>query len=63
MCRWGNSRRTHAAIGLDTVAGGWRIVKTMGVRLTKLCPMRGSCAEIAGAAMLAAANWLVLPHG
>ncbi len=39
----------HAAIGLGTLTGGWRIVKTMGTRLTKLKPMGGFCAETAGA--------------
>jgi PiT family inorganic phosphate transporter len=42
----------HAALGLGTLAGGWRIVKTMGMRLTKLRPIGGFCAETAGAAML-----------
>ena len=42
----------HAAIGLGTMAGGWRIVKTMGMRLTKLRPVNGFCAETAGAVML-----------
>jgi len=42
----------HAAIGLGTFAGGWRIVKTMGMRLTKLRPVGGFCAEAAGAIML-----------
>jgi PiT family inorganic phosphate transporter len=42
----------HAAIGLGTFAGGWRIVKTMGMRLTKLRPVDGCCAETAGAIML-----------
>jgi len=42
----------HAAIGLGTLAGGWRIVKTMGMRLTKLRPVGGFCAEAAGAIML-----------
>src|SRR6202007_3245659 len=42
----------HAAIGLGTMAGGWRIVKTMGMRLTKLRPVGGFCAETAGAMML-----------
>lgn len=42
----------HAAIGLGTLAGGWRIVKTMGMRLTKLRPVGGFCAETAGALML-----------
>jgi PiT family inorganic phosphate transporter len=42
----------HAAIGLGTMAGGWRIVRTMGMRLTKLRPVGGFCAETAGAVML-----------
>ena len=42
----------HAALGLGTLAGGWRIVKTMGMRLTKLRPIGGFCAETAGAFML-----------
>ncbi len=41
----------HAAIALGTLAGGWRIVKTMGMRLTKLRPPSGFCAE-AGAALI-----------
>jgi len=39
----------HAAIGLGTLAGGWRIVKTMGMRITKLRPVGGFCAETAAA--------------
>jgi len=42
----------HAAIGFGTWAGGWRIVKTMGMRITKLRPVGGFCAETAGAMML-----------
>jgi PiT family inorganic phosphate transporter len=42
----------HAALGLGTMAGGWRIVKTMGMRITKLRPVGGFCAETAGAIML-----------
>ncbi len=42
----------HAAISLGTLAGGWRIVKTMGMRLTKLKPVGGFCAETAGAVTL-----------
>src|SRR5262249_55457269 len=38
----------HAAIGLGTMAGGWRIVKTMGMRITKLRPIGGVCAGAAG---------------
>jgi PiT family inorganic phosphate transporter len=40
----------HAAIALGTLAGGWRIVRTMGMRLTKLRPVSGFCAE-GGAAL------------
>ena len=42
----------HAALALGTVAGGWRIVKTMGMRITKLRPVGGFCAETAGAVTL-----------
>jgi PiT family inorganic phosphate transporter len=42
----------HAAIGLGTMAGGWRIVKTMGQKITKLRPVGGFCAETAGAVTL-----------
>ena len=42
----------HAAIALGTMAGGWRIVKTMGMRITKLRPVGGFSAEAAGAITL-----------
>src|SRR4030067_2701358 len=42
----------HAAIALGTLAGGWRIVKTMGMKITKLKPVGGFCAETAGAITL-----------
>jgi len=42
----------HAAIGLGTLAGGWRIVRTMGMRITKLRPVGGFSAETAGAVTL-----------
>ena len=42
----------HAAMGLGTLAGGWRIVKTMGMGITRLKPVGGFCAESAGALML-----------
>ncbi len=42
----------HAAIALGTLAGGWRIVKTMGMRITKLKPVGGFCAETAAAASI-----------
>src|SRR6266571_1359481 len=41
-----------AALGLGTMFGGWRIVKTMGMRITKLRPFGGFCAETAGAITL-----------
>jgi PiT family inorganic phosphate transporter len=43
----------HAAIGLGTLSGGWRIVHTMGSRITKLKPVGGFCAESAAAITLA----------
>jgi PiT family inorganic phosphate transporter len=43
----------HAAIALGTYFGGWRIVKTMGQKITKLKPVGGFCAEAAGALTLA----------
>jgi PiT family inorganic phosphate transporter len=51
----------HAAIALGTVSGGWRIVKTMGMRITALQPIGGFCAETAGAATLFLASSLGIP--
>jgi PiT family inorganic phosphate transporter len=51
----------HAAIALGTLMGGWRIVKTMGQRLTKLTPFGGFCAETSGAATLFLASSLGIP--
>ncbi|MGO9357724.1 MAG: anion permease [Xanthobacteraceae bacterium] len=42
----------QAAMGLGTLMGGWRIVRTMGSRITRLTPMQGFCAETGGAATL-----------
>ena len=42
----------HTAIGLGTLTGGWRIVKTMGSKITRLQPLGGVCAESAAAATL-----------
>ena len=42
----------HTAIGLGTLSGGWRIVKTMGSKITRLQPLGGVCAESAAAATL-----------
>ncbi len=43
---------SYAAIALGTLAGGWKVVKTMGMKLTKLRPVHGFCAESAGALVL-----------
>ncbi|MBI5270219.1 MAG: inorganic phosphate transporter [Burkholderiales bacterium] len=51
----------YLAIGLGTMFGGWRIVKTMGQRLTKLKPVGGFCAETGGAMMLFIATSLGVP--
>jgi len=51
----------HAAMGLGTMFGGWRIVKTMGTKITKLQPFGGFCAETAGAATLFLATALGIP--
>src|SRR3954471_9892696 len=47
---------SHAAIALGTLFGGWRIVKTMGTKITKLQPVGGFCAETAGAITLVGAT-------
>ena len=51
----------HAAMGAGTLTGGWRIVKTMGMKITKLKPVGGFCAETAGATTLALAVFLGVP--
>ncbi|MDO8432500.1 MAG: inorganic phosphate transporter [Candidatus Binatus sp.] len=51
----------QAAMGLGTLIGGWRIVHTMGSRITRLTPMQGFCAETGGAATLFLATWLGIP--
>ena len=51
----------HAAIALGTLFGGWRIVKTMGQRITKLKPFEGFCAETAGALTLFGATNFGIP--
>ncbi len=51
----------HAAIALGTLSGGWRIVRTMGTRLTKLKPRGGFCAETAAASSILFATYLKLP--
>jgi PiT family inorganic phosphate transporter len=51
----------YIAIGLGTLFGGWRIVKTMGQRITKLRPVGGFCAETGGAITLFVATALGVP--
>ncbi len=51
----------YAAIGLGTMFGGWRIVKTMGQKITKLKPVGGFCAETGGAMTLFFATMLGVP--
>jgi PiT family inorganic phosphate transporter len=48
-------------LALGTLFGGWRIVHTMGSRITRLNPMQGFCAETGGAITLFAATWLGIP--
>jgi len=52
---------SHAAIALGTLFGGWRIVRTMGTKITKLQPFGGFCAETAGAATLIGATLAGIP--
>ena len=51
----------YSAIGLGTMFGGWRIVKTMGSKITKLQPFGGFCAETAGAFALLIATYGAVP--
>ncbi|MBU4315694.1 MAG: inorganic phosphate transporter [Proteobacteria bacterium] len=51
----------HLAMGLGTAFGGWRIVKTMGMKITKLKPIGGFCAETSGAFTLFFATHLGVP--
>jgi PiT family inorganic phosphate transporter len=51
----------HASIALGTLLGGWRIVKTMGQKITKLKPFEGFCAESAGALTLFGATHFGIP--
>lgn len=51
----------HLAIGLGTLSGGWRIVKTMGTKITKLAPVGGFCAETGGAISLFVSTYFGIP--
>jgi PiT family inorganic phosphate transporter len=52
---------SSGAIGLGTMSGGWRIVRTMGTRLTRLQPRSGFCAETGAAISILFATYLGLP--
>ncbi|MEO5774870.1 MAG: inorganic phosphate transporter [Sphingomicrobium sp.] len=51
----------YVAIGLGTLSGGWRIIETMGTRITKLSQHQGFSASTGGSVMLFAASWLGIP--
>src|ERR1700761_5129804 len=51
----------QAAIGLGTLIGGWRIVHTVGSKITRMTPVQGCCASAGGAIMLLAATYLGIP--
>jgi PiT family inorganic phosphate transporter len=51
----------QGAMALGTLCGGWRIVRTVGSRITHLTPMQGFCAEAGGAIALFGATWLGVP--
>jgi PiT family inorganic phosphate transporter len=51
----------HAAIALGTLSGGWRIVKTMGYKITKLRPVHGFASETAGASTIIGSSMLGIP--
>jgi PiT family inorganic phosphate transporter len=59
--RWYIILSAHLAIALGTYFGGWRIVHTMGSKITKLKPVGGFCAETGGAITLFAASHLGIP--
>lgn len=51
----------QAAMGIGTLMGGWKIVHTMGSKITRLTPPQGFCAETGGAITLFMATWLGIP--
>ena len=52
---------SYTVIALGTLAGGWKVVKTMGMKLTKLRPVHGFCAESAGSLVLAFTSMIGIP--
>lgn len=51
----------YLSMGLGTLFGGWRIVRTMGQKITELKPVGGFCAELGGALTLFSASWMGIP--
>jgi inorganic phosphate transporter, PiT family len=51
----------YTAMGLGTMSGGWKIVKTMGTKITKVTPLEGVCAESAGAFTLFITEQMGIP--
>jgi inorganic phosphate transporter, PiT family len=51
----------YVAIGLGTMCGGWKIIETMGTRITKLSQHQGFSASLGGSVMLFSASWLGIP--
>jgi phosphate/sulfate permease len=51
----------YTAIGLGTLSGGWKIIKTMGTKITKVNPLEGVCAETAGATTLFLTEQMGIP--
>jgi len=52
---------SHTTIALGTIAGGWRVIKTMGTKITKLRPINGFCAETSGAGVIIASTVFGIP--
>ena len=51
----------YLAISIGTLSGGWKIVKTMGTKITKVTPLEGVCAETAGATTLFLTEQMGIP--
>ena len=51
----------YVAIAMGTLTGGWRIIETMGSKITRLTPHQGFCAETGGSAVVFAASYLGIP--
>ena len=52
---------SYSAIALGKLCGGWKVIKTMGMRITKLKPINGFCAETAGASVVIGSTIFGIP--